>query len=119
MMDDRKMRLKIDTELAGFAKRKARGAARLAAAVGASGKLLAGCIVTEYGAPLYGVEVDGGPADATGDEMGVLYAGPMDAAEIDLGMVTDYGVLDAGDIDVGENTLYGFPADAAPDEDAS
>ncbi|MFH1809475.1 MAG: hypothetical protein ABIJ09_12070 [Pseudomonadota bacterium] len=103
-MDDREMREKIDRTLDAHEKKFRSRAARLAAAVGASGKLLAGCIVVEYGAPLYGVAEYAAPFDAAVDDAG-------DAGSIDLGPVVDYAApFDAGD-DAGSATLYGIVPD--------
>jgi hypothetical protein len=117
-MDDRRMRDKIDRELDALERRRLGKTARLAAAVGASGKLLAGCIVAEYGAPLYGVAEYAAPFDAATTDTGDSDA--SDAAGIDLGAVVEYGgPFDAGDIDIGEVVDYAAPFDAGVDEDGS
>jgi hypothetical protein len=118
MMDDREMRAKIDQRLDEHERRRTSKAARLVTAVGASGKLLAGCIVVEYGAPAYAIAEYAAPFDATADDADfdagatVEYAAPFDASGIDTGATVDYAApFDAGDEDVSV-VRYGGPMDA-------
>jgi hypothetical protein len=68
VLNDRDMRATIDRVLDANRPRGGSRAARLAAAVGVSGKFITGCLVVEYGAPAYGIEEDAAIVDAEGSD---------------------------------------------------